>query len=92
MGSFSKFSIKAGLMVLSFVAGYSYHLYLTRDERYSVERKNGESYLYDHQRDHGLPIHEKEFQVGSLEYRLEGILRDRSLPTVLNKLMVVEDE
>ena len=84
-------SAKAGLGFLLFVAGYSFCRYVNSDDRYSIIRRDGEPYLYDRQHERGLPIIEKEFQIGSLEYRLEGILRDRRLALVLNTLSL-EDE
>ncbi len=83
-------SAKAGLGFIVFVAGYSFCRYVNNDERYSVVRRNNMPYLYDHHHDTGLPILEKEFQVGTLEYRLEGVLKDRTLPSVLQRLSVEE--
>lgn len=89
MGALSV-SAKAGLGFILFVAGYSFCRYVNSDERYSIVRRNSEPYLYDHHRDTGIPILEKEFQVGTLEYRLEGVLKDRTLPLVLQQLSVEE--
>ena len=89
MGALSV-SAKVGLGFVLFVAGYSFCRYVNSDERYSIARRNNEPYLYDHYRNTGLPILEKEFQVGSLEYRLEGVLKDRTLPSVLQTLSMEE--
>ena len=83
-------SARLGLGALLFFAGYSFCLYVHADERYSIQRKNGVAYLYDQMHDTSLAIDDKSFQVGTLEYRLEGILRDRRLPQVLATLS--EDE
>ncbi len=79
-------SAKIGLIALSFFAGYSFCKYVDRDERYSVLRKDSSPYLYDNITAKMLRIHEQEFQVGSLEYRLEGVLRNRNLPVMLETL------
>ena len=86
------FSAKAGLGFLLFVAGYSFCRYVNNDHQYSIIRRDGKPYLYDHNHDRDLPLLEKEFQMGSLEYRLEGILHDRRLPAVLHKLSLEEED
>ncbi len=85
-------SVKIGIGFLVFVAGYSFCRYVSGDERYSVLRRNGEPYLYDRNEEKSIAINEKEFQAGTLEYRLEGVLRDRRMPQILKKLSVEEDE
>ena len=85
-------SVKIGIGFLLFVAGYSFCRYVNNDERYSIFRRNSEPFLYDHREGKSLLINEKEFQLGTLEYRLEGILRDRHLSQVLNKLSADKDE
>ncbi len=91
MGSFGM-PARLGLGALLFVAGYSFCRYVNSDERYSLLRRKGDPYLYDGSQDQDLRIYEKEFQVGSLEYRLEGVLRDRRLPSMLKKLSTGEKD
>lgn len=85
-------SARVGLGFILFVAGYAFCRYVYSDEQYSILRRGGEPYVYDHESRVSLAIDEKTFQVGSLEYRLEGVLRDRRLPGVLKTLSTGEDE
>ena len=86
MKSIMQATFKVGTWFLFFLAGYSFCRYVNDDVRYDIERRNGEAYLYDNVVEKVLPIDERNFQVGNLEYRLEGVLRDRRLPGVLEKL------
>jgi hypothetical protein len=69
-----------------FVAGYSFCRYVHSDQRYTILRKNDIPYLYDRQLERSLPIDEQQFQVGTLEYRLEGVLKDRHLSKLMERL------
>ncbi len=71
---------------LLFVAGYSFSNYIHNDKRYSVIRKNDLPYLIDKVRKEQAPISEEAFQVGSLEYRLNGLLNEPSLSEALRAI------
>lgn len=79
-------SMKIGLGFLIFVAGYSFCRYVNNDQRYSILRKNDNPYLHDRQVGRSLPIDQQQFQVGTLEYRLEGVLKDSRLSQLMEKL------
>ena len=79
-------SMKMGLGFLIFVAGYSFCRYVNNDERYTILRKNDAPYLYDRQLGRSLLIDQQQFQVGTLEYRLEGVLKDNRLSQLMQKL------
>ena len=75
-----------GLKMLVFVAGYSFCRYVSRDDQYEIERHHGTPYLVDTTKDQRLPIDVETFQVGSLEYRVRGVLDDPQLPTTLEDI------
>jgi hypothetical protein len=79
-------SLKIGLGFVLFLAGYSYCRYVHSDDRYSIFRRHGEPFVHDHQRGQSLPLLQDDFQMGSLEYRLEQVLNDERLPDVLAHL------
>ncbi len=78
--------IRLGSGALLFFAGYSYCRYVSTDSRYTIERERGEPYVVDSVRKERLPIHEESFQIGSLEYRVRGLLHDPQLNKTLQEV------
>ena len=78
--------LKMHVGALLFFAGYSFCNYVHSDKRYCLTRLNNVPYRADKARKERLPIIEDKFQVGSLEYRLSGILIDQDLQQTLKKL------
>ncbi len=82
------FSIGKYLLVfgLGIFVGYSYRKFIEADDRYDVTRISRVPYLVDKVSKERLVILEDEFQVGSLEHRVEGILRDPNLVKSIENL------
>lgn len=77
--------VKLHVGALLFLAGYSFCNYLHKDKRYTLIRHDEVPYLLDKTRRERLPINEETFQVGSLEYRLAGVLVDEETRAMLKK-------
>ena len=88
--SLIKYGLKFGGGALLFIAGYSFCRYVNGDERYSILRRDGQAYLRDMTALQELPIHDETFQIGTLSYRLEGVLHDKRLPQALEDIMAGE--
>lgn len=78
--------LRLNIGLVLFLGGYSFCRYINNDRRYSLARINEQPYLIDKLRHERLQIDEEKLQVGSLEYRLLGILQEKSLPQALESL------
>lgn len=81
--SFVRGAVKIGVGTLLFLGGYMFSQYVHHDPRYAIRRIDDLTYLEDIQQRKRLPIDEKTFQVGNLEYRLQGLVEDPRLPLLL---------
>lgn len=85
MGLLKKiFQVKTYL--ITFAAGALVHRCVSADERYMVMRLEHEAYLMDKETKTKIPINPEPFQVGTLEYRLEGVLVEPKLPDIISYL------
>ncbi|MEM4336924.1 MAG: hypothetical protein QXG86_02885 [Candidatus Woesearchaeota archaeon] len=57
--------------VIGFYAGF----YTNADHQYKIVREKGQAYLYDKKNQKKEPITDN-FQLGNLEYRIEGIKKE----------------
>lgn len=78
------FKMKA--YILLFGAGYLVHGCVNSDEKYKIKRVEDAPYLVDKERDEKLRIYEGNFQVGSIEHRIKGLLAERNLVRSLKNL------
>lgn len=78
--------LRINLGAILFLAGYSFCKYVYSDKRYMIVRANEKPYLVDKVLKRQLPLDEGTFQVGTLEYRICGVINDPDLKVVINKL------
>lgn len=74
--------------VLVFAAGYLLHRCVAADERYVVKRVADAPYLFDRATKRELPIDADSFQVGSAEYRLQGLVTE---PNLVQRLQTLKE-
>ena len=77
--------LRMKVLTIAFLAGYIAHSYIASDVRYNVQRSFGTPYLCDKKSKKRLEIFEQDFQVGSLEYRMQGLAKEPKFPRLLKK-------
>ena len=78
--------IKLKVYIISFAAGYILHSCAASDERYALQRSSNKPYLLDKITNTTLPINQETFQLGTVDYRLKGLLQEKDLSGTLEKL------
>lgn len=79
--------LKIKLYLVTFLAGYLTHSCISSDKRYYVKRDQDRVYLVDRSINGSLEIDQTNFQLGSIEYRLLGLLEDQNTNRTLEKLL-----
>ena len=79
--------IRVGLLGTAFFAGYSLCQYLNQDPKYYIRRINEKVYLVDKEINAKLEIDQENFQLGSIRYRIIGLLRDPAYQSTLEQII-----
>jgi len=78
--------LKLKFYVILFGAGYVTHSCVAADERYKIKRIEHSPYLVDIVSGKELRIYSATAQVGSVEHRLRGLLKEKDLAQSLEAL------
>lgn len=83
--------LKLKFYIALVAAGYLLHSCVNNDYRYRIERSEGKHYLVDLEpNDHGMyqsmEINTQTFQVGTIDYRLRGLLSEHDLQDRLEQM------